>query len=216
MSKPGVSLDEKNLDVEKLAERALKDEGALLELLKGVSPETKNANERYNSFRALIMIGEQSPETLYSRWDFFVGLLKSDCGASKYIAAHVIAGVIEVDKESKFDKIFDDYYSLLNANNVPMAAQVAGLLGKIAKAKPGIRSDITEKLLSIDVSQHNHERKDLIKSYAIESFDEYYEESGDKEKILAFVKGQLHSKSPRAKKAAEKFLKKHDKNTKTN
>ena len=89
---------------------------------------------------------------------------------------------------------------------------VAGISGKIAKAKPHLEEKITNKLLSIDKAHHISERKDLIKSYAIESFSEYFEEAKNKKKIIEFVKSQLKSKSPRTRKKAREFLKKWTKN----
>jgi hypothetical protein len=52
----------------------------------------------------------------------------------------------------------------------------------------------------------------LIKSYAIEAFDEYFEtaEDEDKKMILEFVRGQVASSSPKTRKKAKEFLKKWD------
>ena len=51
------------------------------------------------------------------------------------------------------------------------------------------------------------ERKELIKTGAIEAFGEYFEEAADKDKIIRFVKEQQNSKSPKARKLAMEFLK---------
>jgi len=80
--------------------------------------------------------------------------------------------------------------------------------GKIIKAKPHLQKKITGRLLAIDATHHSIGRKDLIKSYIIDAFDESFEEVRDKEKIFKFVKNQLQSSSPKTRKKAEEFLEK--------
>ncbi|MFX1520948.1 MAG: hypothetical protein ACFFCD_13605 [Promethearchaeota archaeon] len=75
------------------------------------------------------------------------------------------------------------------------------------KARPKLETKVTNRLLDIDKTHHNPERKDLIKGYATASFEKYIEEVKERKKIMDFVKKQLGSKSPRTKKEAKKFLK---------
>ena len=50
------------------------------------------------------------------------------------------------------------------------------------------------------------ESKELIKSEAVAAFNEYFEVTKDKKRIIEFVKQQAKSKSPKARKNAKKFL----------
>jgi len=88
------------------------------------------------------------------------------------------------------------------------ASYIAGNSGKIARTKPGLQSRITRRLLSIDETHHPPERRDLIKGFAVEAFEQYFEESDHKAEILEFVTAQLESKSPKTRKLAKAFLKK--------
>jgi hypothetical protein len=126
------------------------------------------------------------------------------------IAIRIIANLTKVDKENKFEEIFDEYYSILDEDKTMTAGHLASNSGKIAKAKPKLQSKITEKLLNID-NTHKGKQKELIKAYAIEAFNEYYKESLDKKKIIEFVKKELESKSPKTRKKAEEFLSKWEK-----
>jgi len=72
--------------------------------------------------------------------------------------------------------------------------------------KPQLEADITTKLLNIDKTHYDPERKDLIKGYAIEAFNEYFDEATNKEKIIEFVKQQLNAQSPKTRKLAQSFL----------
>ena len=71
-----------------------------------------------------------------------------------------------------------------------------------------METSITTKLLNIDRTHYDPDRKDLIKGYAIEAFSEYFEEAENKKGIIEFVKNQLKAKSPRTRKKAKEFLKK--------
>jgi hypothetical protein len=192
--------------MDNLAGKAVGDSKALAALLQEVLSKKETA--RHAAFKALLSISEERPEVLYPEWNFFADLLGSDNTSFKYIAIYIIANLTKVDTENRFEKVFEKHYSLLDDESVIPAAHVAGNSGKIAKAKPGLETKITNKLLSIDKTHHAPGRKELIKGYAIEAFGEYFAEAKDKEKIVEFVAKQLKSKSPRTQKAAQKFLQK--------
>ena len=199
-------MGKKSIDVESVAKEAIKDDDVLAELLDGIL--SKKETIRYNSFKVLLLISEEHPELLCPKWDFFVGLLESDNTSHKYIAIYIIANLTRLDKENNFEKIFDKYYNLLDDKSIIPAGHVAGNSGKIARARPKLQTKITDKLLSIDETHHEPERRELIKGYAIESFSEYFEEAENKREIIEFVKKQLNSKSPRTRKKAKEFLEK--------
>lgn len=201
-------LSEKGVDIEAVAERALENERVLLQLLEGISPDAKKTTIRNNSFNTLMLLAERHPEVLFSRWDYFVELLQSDNSFSQYPAVHIIATLVEADEDDRFDAIFDSYYSLLDDESVMIASHVAGVSGKIAQAKPKLQTRITKRLLNIDATHFEPGRKDLIKSYAIESFDAYFEEAENQEEIVEFVRRQLDCTSPKTRKSAKRFLRK--------
>jgi hypothetical protein len=191
-------------DAEK-AKKAISDPKILSELLEGIL--SKDDEVRYPSFKALFIISKEHPEVLYPKWDFFVKLISSYNSYKKLIGLRIIANLTKVDKENKFEKIFYKYYRILNDNRTMTAGHIASNSGKIAKAKPNLQIKITEKLLNIDKT-HTGKQKELIKAYAIEAFDEYYEEVEDKKKINDFIKKQLESESPKTRKKAKEFLEK--------
>ena len=197
-------LKDKNMNVANMAEKALGDERILSELLNNL--KIKDETVRYNSSKALNFISQKNPEVLYPQWDYFVELLLSDHTYWKLSVIPVIANLTGVDTENKFEDVFDEFFGLLDDKSMITAAWITANSGKIAKAKPDLRTRITSTLLSIDRTHHDPERKDLIKAGAIESFEEYFEEAVDKKKILEFVKKQLECKSPKTRKSAKDFL----------
>jgi hypothetical protein len=199
-------LPEKDSDVESRAHKALTDKEALTELLAGIL--SKKDEIRSPSFKALLLICEEQPELLYPHWDYFASLLESNNTFLKYQAIYLIASLTRVDTEKRFERIFDTYYGLLDDKSVIPPSHAALNSGKIAKATPELQTRITDRLLRIDETHHEPGRKELIKSYVIDAFSEYFEVAEDKEMILEFVRKQLESSSPKTRKKAKEFLKK--------
>jgi len=202
MSKPTAKWE---LAAKGLSKTAIKEDNVLAELLQGIL--SKEDKTRYTSFKALMFVAEERPELLYPHWGYFAGLLNRENTYSKYIAIYLIASLTAVDTEDKFEKVFDKYYGLLNDKSIIPAAHVARNSGKIVTAKPELEPKITEKLLGIDRIDHKPGHRELIKSEAIEAFNEYFDRAKDKSRIVEFVKGQLESKSPKTREKAKEFLK---------
>jgi hypothetical protein len=200
-------VDEKDLDVESRAQKAIADKTALVELLAGILATQEEI--RYPSFKALLRISEEHPELLYPHWEYFAGLLESKNTYLKYQAIYLIASLTRVDTEHKFERLFETYFALLDDKSVIPAAHAARNAGKIARAKPGLQTRITDRLLRIDETKHEADRKDLLKSYVIEAFSEFFDGAAeDREMILAWVRKQVASASPKTRKQAKEFLKK--------
>jgi hypothetical protein len=182
---------------------AIKNEKSVPELLEAL--KSKDDAERYGSFEVLLHLSEKNPASLYPHWDFLAEMLDSDNAYQKLIAVKLLANLIRADIENRFEEIFDKYYNLLS-DSVIVAGHITANSGGIARAKPKLRAEITNRLLNIDRTTQKH--KDLIKAGAIDSFGEYFKESRDKERIIEFVKQQLSCESPKTRKKAKEFLKK--------
>jgi hypothetical protein len=181
------------------------DKKKLSEALEGIL--SKKDEVRSNSFKILKRVSEEQPEVLYSKWDYLVDLLNSENNYHRYISINLLANLAKIDVKNRFEKIFGKYFSNIGGDRTMVAGQAALNSGKIAKVKPNLQRKITNRLLNVD-KVHQGKQIELIKSYVIEAFNEYFEESSDKNKILDFVKMQLVSKSPKTRKVAKEFLKK--------
>jgi hypothetical protein len=190
--------------VKKLAKKGVEAE-KLSKALEGIL--SKKDEIRSNSFKVLMHLSKEQPEVLYPKWDYLANLLDSDNHYQRYISINILANLAVVDTKNKFDKIFDRYFSNIDGNRTMVAGQAALNSGKIAKSKPNLQTKITNRLLNIEKT-HKGKQIELIKAYTIEAFNEYFEESSDKNKILDFVEAQLESESPKTRKLAKEFLKK--------
>lgn len=197
------NLDDKMVDVNKLAQDAFLDKNLLNKLLAGV--KSRDNTTRSNSLQTILIISEKHPEFLYTRWDYFLELLRSSNNYHRYIAIYILANLTRADEEDKFGAIFDEYYGILGEDNVMNASHVALNSPVIIKNKPELQSKIIEKLLNID-NIHHGKQKELVKAYAIEALRKIYPDAADKEEIMGFVKSQLKSSSPKTRDMAACFL----------
>jgi peptidyl-tRNA hydrolase len=196
-------LDKKDVDIEALAQKALPDKNLLQELLDGVL--SKDHIIRSNCFRVLTLLSEDHGEFLYPKWEYFQEMLTSSNSYHKNIAINLLANLTTVDVDNKFEAIFEDYYGILAGDKAMNACHVALNSSKIALNKPELKSEIINKLLSVD-DIHQGKQKELIKAYVIETLLNIYPEAEDKQRIENFVKSQLDSKSPKTRNMAQCFL----------
>ncbi len=192
-------------DTQKMVDLAISDRDFLQEIFDGLI--SKNETYRYNCSKVITIISETVPLKLYSEWDYFVELLKSENAFHRMIAVTILANLTPVDAEEKFEPIADHYFSLLDGKSFITARYVAAKAGIIAQSKPGLQEKITKWLLKIEKT--HHENKDIILYNAIESFDEYFDHANNNERIVRFVKKQLTCSSPKSRKRAQEFLDKY-------
>lgn len=202
-------LETKLPDLAAIAQAAISNESYREQLFRMLLPGSKRAQARYNSYRALILLTESHPELLLSKWDQLVEMLTNSNKDIIFIAVNLIANLAGLVNDSSFEKIIDQFYSLLADESIVVAMHTAGVSGKIALAKPDLRERITYRLLEIDQVRKDQGNTELVKAYIISALDEYFEVSSEQPEILQFVGRQRNSTSPKTRKAAAAFLKRH-------
>jgi len=194
---------------EALAKRVIRNPSSLSELLEGISSD--KAGIKFKSAKILRIISEERPELLYPKWDFFEKLLDSENNIIKWNAMDVIANLTRVDSRNRFDKIFGKFYGMLNEGSLITAAHVVGNSWKIARAKPGLSSRITNELLKVEkVPLPTEECRNILKGDAIISFSEYFDQIKEKGKVISFARRELKNSRNATRSKAEKFLKKFE------
>jgi 2'-5' RNA ligase len=203
-------LADKSLTKEELLKKVERNSGLIPILLRGTS--SQKAIIRYGCAKVLMDFSAKSPEKLYPYMDFFVNLLDSNYRILTWNAMAIIANLARVDKNKKFDAIFDKYYSFLNDEYMVTVANVVGNSAKIALAKPHLVQKITSELLKVEdiaITPHlTEECRRVITEKAVEAFDVFFDEIEDKAKVVSFVRRQLDSPRNTVKTKAEKFLEK--------
>jgi hypothetical protein len=199
-------LFDKKADIEKMAGRAVTDDTLVAGLVDGLTE--KNEDYRYNCSKVLYAVSREHGEIIYPYWDKIAGLLDSKNSFHRMSAVHHLANLTPVDKDNKFEAVFEKYFRLLDDTSVFVAIYIGQASGKIAVAKPGLQKEITGKLLAVDKTHHLPGRKELIKAGIIESFDKYIKDYPEKPEMIEFVKKQIESESPKTRNTAKAFIKK--------
>ncbi|HJX23420.1 MAG TPA: hypothetical protein VJ574_03310 [Candidatus Bathyarchaeia archaeon] len=203
-------LADKSMTKEELLRKVRQDLSLLPEVVEGVS--SPKAAIRYGCARALMDLSEEHPEKLYPYMEHFIGLLDSKYRILIWNAMAIIANLTSIDKDRKFDDIFDKFYSFLNDEYMVTVANVVGHSGKIALAKPQLAQKIADELLKVEgISTTPHlteECKRVIAEGSIKSLSLFFDKIEDKERVIAFVRRQIDSPRRTLKTEADNFLRK--------
>ena len=202
-------LVDKSITKAELGQKVKQDFSLLPIILSGVS--SSKAAIRYGCAKVLMDLSEEYPEKLYPYMDSFIGLLESKYRILTWNAMAVIANLTKVDKDKKFDAIFNKYYSFINDEYVVTVANVVGHSGKIALAKPYLINKITDELLKVEtISTTPHlteECKRVIAEGTIKSISMFFDQIEQKDKVISFVESHLNSSRRTLREEAENFLK---------
>jgi len=204
----------KKLKPEELVKQVIKDPKLIPTIIEGM--ESTKGNVKFGSTRILRLISEQNPKILYPHMDFFIDLLDSDNNILKWNAQDIIANLLDVDSEKKFDIIFDKYYDYISDDVMITAGHVVDNSWRIALARPEFQDEITKYLLMVEKPQRDQECKNILVGKAILAFEKYFDQVApqQKDKIIAFVKKHLNNSRNATKNKAEKFLKRIEKTKK--
>ena len=198
----------KTMTKEELLQKVEQDSSILPEVLNGLS--SSKAAIRYGCAKVLVDLSEEHPEKLYPYMDSFINLLESKYRILTWNAMAIIANLARVDKDKKFDAVFDKYFSFLNDGYMVTVASVVGHSSKIALAKPYLIQKITDELLKVEnISTTPHlteECRRVIAEKAIESFNLLFDRIDAKGKVISFAKRYLESPRRTLKNEAADFL----------
>jgi hypothetical protein len=201
-------LESKSITKEALFQMVKQNFNLLPEVLNGVS--SSKAAIRYGCAKVLMDLSEEHPEKLYPYMGFFIALLDSKYRILTWNAMAILANLAKVDKDKKFDAVFNKYYSYLNDAYMVTVANVVGNSAKIALAKPYLIQNITNELLKVeDISTTPHlteECKRVIAEHTIKSLAVFFDKIEQKEKVFSFASRHLNSPRKTLRKASEEFL----------
>ena len=195
--------ENKDISPKIYAEKIIEKPNLIKQYLEGLL--SKNETYRYNCFKVLNIVSEEKPNILYPYWDFFENHLRSKNEYHKMSAVLIIANLTSVDKEKKFEGLFDEFYGGLKSEKTITSIYIVKSSGKIANSKPHLKEKITKILLNIE-KIHPGKQIELVKAAVIEYFFDHFD---NKKEIIDFVKKQTNSASPKTRKIAKDFLKKY-------
>jgi hypothetical protein len=202
-------LVDKSMTKAELYQKVQQDFDLLPIILDGVS--SSKAAIRYGCVKVLMDLSEEYPKKLYPYMDSFIDLLDNKYRILTWNAMAIIANLTKVDSDKKFDSIFNKYFSFINDEYLVTVANIVGNSSRIALAKPYLADEIADELLKVrDISTTPHlteECKRVIAEKTIKSFNVFFDQIEQKEKVISFVQSHLDSSRKTLRKEAENFLK---------
>jgi hypothetical protein len=202
-------LEKGKKEVEDLTGKVLEDSSLVPVLIEGV--KSSKARVRFGSAKVLRRLSEMSPKMLYPYWSHFEDRLSGDNIFLRSDALCVLVNLAGVDSHGRIEKVFDKLFSQLDDESMILAANLAGISGKLALAKPNLQTKIVNRLTRVDDTGHSRECKNIIKGKVIESLGEFYGKASaaNRKKILAFVKKELGNRRTGTRRKAERFVSRH-------
>lgn len=203
---------DKKVTAETLAKTATKNPVLVAEIFKGL--DYPQAHTKYKSIKVLNLLSRQHPALLYPYFDVFVKLLNRPNNILKWNALDILANLVRVDEEGKFDSLFKRYYAFLEEGSLITSGHVVESSPIIVKSRPDWETKITSYLLSAEtIPLPTTECRCILAGKVLLSFDQYVSQSRNSKKMLEFAEKQLNSTRAATKKKAEHFVKKYSRET---
>jgi hypothetical protein len=199
-------ISDKNFNKEEFVERVINDSKIRDEIVHLMLTHPK-IMVYHHSYNVISQASQMRPELFYPYWEDFAGLLDHPNSYHRDFALIILANLTPADKENKFLKVCNDYFSHINDEKFMTARKCIENTGKIMESKVELTGDITDILLDVDKRcDFPLKQKALLKSDIIQLFYKFYEQINNKKRVNEFVKDELNSISPKTRKVAKKFM----------
>ncbi len=164
---------------------------------------------RFNCLRIVSQLATDVPQVLEEHWERLSAMLESPYSYQRACAVSVLVPFVCTSAEGdRLKDVVRSMESILPAEGTVNSRYILQGLGRIAAAAPALRPAITEYLLTAVTPENpNHA---LLQSDVIEALGLCTSPGADAQRIVEFVRMQLHSQSPRTKRVARAFLKRFD------
>ncbi len=194
------------LETEEVILKAVKNPRMVEELLSGLSAPDSSKLARA---KALNLLSERHPESLYLHYDFFVCLLDDPHRILKWNAIIILGNLAGVDSQRRFDTVFSAYFRHLRDGDLITAANLVGAAGKIARARPDLAGRITSEILDVEVIPlPTSECREIARGKALMAFGDNIDTFRGDSRVGEFARKCLGSRRPATRKKAEALIKK--------
>lgn len=200
-------------ELESMVNEVLNEPSILNDLLEIIN--SGKGSIRFASTKIIRLVSEKNPGIVYPYFGEVADLIHNENSFIKWDAITILSNLVLIDKDSRFDSVYDDYFDLINDPQMITAGNLIGNAWKIILANPNYEEDVTKRLLMVsgitylNEGEPSPECNNIICGHTIDCFDRYFDVSKYKEDITEFVKSQLNNPRKSVSMKAEKFLKKH-------
>lgn len=208
-----ISRLEEKTDLADLTAEVLENHQTLELLIEMV--DTEPSSIKYGCTKVIRMASEVSPEKIYPYFDQIAKWLHHKNSFIKWDDIRILSNLAGVDRENKFETIYEDYLSLIREPHMITAGNVVGNVWKIVQARPELDQDITQRLLEVpkivylNKGKPSPECNRIVCGKVMECFEQYFDVSKNQDQMMEFARNQLGNTRKSVAKLAEKFLKAH-------
>jgi hypothetical protein len=205
---------DKNVNIAEFAKMVIDDDSLRAEIVKQLLTN-KNIMVYYHCYSIIDQASAEQPEFFYQYWDNFSALLHHQNSYHRDIGLTITANLTAVDSDRRFPGIIEDYLNHINDPKFMTALCMVRNTKKIIRNQPDLRKCIIDFLIGVDNRcSYPDKQKALLKCDIIEVLDEVYracarETIQDQKRIKDFVRSEINSISPKTRKSAKDFTKKH-------
>jgi hypothetical protein len=198
----------KSSNPDRIAESVIRDPQWIPSLVEGMRAD--RAALKYGSEKVLRIISEKRPDLIYPYFDFLAAGLDSQNSILKWGAILCLANLASVDTAGRLDAIFDRYFQPISGPVLITAGNTMRGAARIAMAKPQLADRIVAEILKVERAEYKTtECRNIAIGHAIDTFNRIFELTGDKKRIIRFVKRQVMNPRLPVRRRAEGFLRKH-------
>jgi hypothetical protein len=202
-------ISDTNLDVEKFAQMAVRDEGLRDEIMRQMITHP-HIMVYYHCYYVTSKASEERPDLFLKYWDEIVPLLRHKNSYHRDIGLTLLANLSRVDQTNRFAAIFDEYFEHLNDPKF-MTGHCCLQNGiRILKSKPEFKPVILNMLIDLDNRcGYTIKQKALLKSDVLEAVDEMYAEADNQGELDVFIRSCVDCPSPKTRARARELVKKY-------
>jgi hypothetical protein len=198
-----------DVDIKKFTQLAIEDDAIREEIVRLILTHP-HIMVYYHCYYILDAASLEKPDLFYDHWDDFAALLEHKNSYHRDIGMTLIANLTQVDRQNKFEKNFEYYFSHLH--DVKFLTSICCVQNsfKILKFKPQYTNRILPLLLSTDtITSYPLKQKELMKGYILPILDERFDSLAKEKGVLEFIRSCTNSASPKTRSIARGMVKKY-------
>ena len=198
---------EKDFDLKFFVEKTQQDKAVLDEIVAQMI-NNPDIMVYYHCFYVLEEAILRKPQLFYPYWTEISVLLDHPNSYHRDFALTLLAGLISVDVDKRFDQIMDKYFSLLNDQKFMTALCCLRCLEKIVYTRPDLLTRVMTLLMQHKKNSfYSPKQEALFNADVLLLIKENFSKETIPPVLLTFIKRQQASLSPKTRKLAITLLK---------
>lgn len=167
----------------------------------------REASGRLRAAKAIRLVSERAPESLYPHFGLFVRLLRDSNSIVRWNAILVLGNLAAVDKEHLLDRMIDKYLRPIDGPHLIDAAQTIRGACTVAAAKPHLADTIARHIQKTERATYaTAECRNVALGHAITALGRLLPLVTRKKSLRVFVARQLENTRPATRAKAQRFL----------